>query len=224
MKIAEKQNMRLPYSYIDSVIKSGGVPLGIAVLNDDAYIDEVLNVIDGLLIPGGDDVNPKLYNEETTPYTKGIDDELDAFQIKLIQKALDRGTPILGICRGHQIINVALKGSLYQDISEMKESANIIHDQLKNGYTYEQTVHEVHFEKNSLLEKIYGEKMNINSFHHQVLKQLGNGLQAIGYTEDGVIEAIVSQNHPFVLGVQWHPERSEDQLPIFKLFIGACKK
>lgn len=219
-----KPNMRLPFSYIDSVKRSGGTPIGIPVVNDDAYIDEIVNVIDGLIIPGGDDINPKLFNENTAPYTEGIDDGLDEFQVKLVLKALEKDIPMLGICRGHQILNVALFGSLYQDISEMKPVEWLVHNQLKYGYTDEQTVHEVSFKKNSILEKLYGEKIMTNSFHHQAVKQLGDGLDAIGHTRDGVVEAMVSKNHRFVISVQWHPERSEDQLPLFRQFIEACNK
>lgn len=223
-RIDQKLNMRLPYSYIDPVKKCGGTPLGIPILVDQDYIDDIVNTIDGLIIPGGDDINPKLFHEGRLPYTEGIDDDLDEFQIKLVLKALEKDIPILGICRGHQLLNIALSGTLYQDIREMNRDEWIVHNQLKHGYSDEQTVHEVIFKENSILEKLYGEKIMTNSFHHQAVKQLGDGLEAIGKTRDGVVEAMVSKNHRFAISVQWHPERSEDQLRLFKLFIEACNK
>ncbi len=217
-------NSRLPMTYIHSIKEAGGTPLVMPVINDEKYIDDVLNVIDGLIIPGGDDINPKYFNEKKSPFTKGIDDLLDAFQLKLVEKALQLDMPMLCICRGHQILNVCLNGSIYQDISEYEQGEDVIHDQLKQGYTYHDLVHEVYFKKHSILEALYGEKMMTNSFHHQILKRLGYGLEAIGHTRDGVIEAMRSFNHYFVISVQWHPERSPSQLPLFELFINACKK
>ncbi|QVK18214.1 gamma-glutamyl-gamma-aminobutyrate hydrolase family protein [Mycoplasmatota bacterium] len=223
-KINRKTNMRLPISYINSVKNCGGIPIGIPVVNDETYIGDIVNKIDGLIIPGGDDINPKLFHEETNSYTKGIDDELDEFQIKLVLKALEKDIPLLGICRGHQVLNVALSGSLYQDISELKRDILIVHNQLKYGYDDKQIVHQVRFKKNSILEKLYGEKIMTNSFHHQIIKQLGDGLKAIGHTRDGVVEAMISKNHRFVVSVQWHPERSEEQFSLFRKFIEACNK
>ncbi len=221
--ISNKLNMRLPFSYINSVKECGGIPIGIPVINDDNYIDNILNVIDGIIIPGGADVNPKLYNEAVSPFTYGIDDLLDSFQINLVRKALDKDLPLLGICRGHQVLNVALSGSLYQDISEYKKDNDIIHDQLKFNFTENDSVHEVTFANNSVLENLFGKKVCTNSFHHQIIKNLGKGLRPIGFTGDGVIEAMISENHRFVLSVQWHPERSGDKR-LIKLFIDKCKE
>ncbi len=219
-----KPNARLPLSYVHAIKKGGSIPLIIPVVNEASYIKNIIHEIDGLVIPGGSDVNPQLYNEQLLPCSEGIDDELDHFQIKLIQEALKYDLPILGICRGHQILNVALGGSLYQDIAYVKRTEDIIHDQLLNGYLYEQTIHDVIFKDGSILEDLFGKKMKTNSFHHQMIKKLGVGLEIIGHSEDGIIEAIVHPGFKFVLGVQWHPERSEDQLPLFKLFNEVCKK
>lgn len=215
-------NARIPYTYINCLRNCGAYPFVIPTIDDDIYIEEVINRIDGLLIPGGGDVNPLLYHEEITPLSKDIDDLLDIFQIKLIKKALAKDMPILGICRGHQIINVALSGSLYQDLSLYKTNINVIHDQLKFGYQMKDKVHEVSF--SGILERIYGKKVMTNSFHHQIIKTLGKDLEPIGYTKDGVIEAMISKIHKFVLTVQWHPERNDDYRPLFKLFIENCKR
>ncbi len=221
--IDKKVNVRMPFSYVNCVKNCGGIPVVIPVIDDDNFIEKILTKIDGLIIPGGDDINPNYFNELLSPYTKGVDDLLDRFQIKLIQKALKKDLPVLGICRGHQVLNVALAGTLYQDISEYKVNINIIHDQLHMGYNENEKVHEVTFKKGSILEQLYGERLMTNSFHHQVVKNLGLGLESIGKTKDGVIEAIVSKDHRFVLSVQWHPERSIDYYPLFKLFVDTCK-
>lgn len=223
-EIDDKLNMRVPFSYINCLYNCGAYPIAIPSIDDEKYIDEILKKIDGLLIPGGDDVNPLLYHEEITLYSKGIDNLLDIFQIKLIRKALKKDLPILGICRGHQVINVAFSGTLYQDISHYKVNIIVIHDQLKLGYSEKEKVHEVTFVENSILEKIYGKTLMTNSFHHQIIKNIGNGLEPIGFTKDGVIEALVSKEHKFVLSVQWHPERSDDYQPLFNLLISECKK
>ncbi|HEY8364419.1 MAG TPA: gamma-glutamyl-gamma-aminobutyrate hydrolase family protein [Haloplasmataceae bacterium] len=221
--IDEKVNLRLPYSYINIVKECDGIPLAIPILEEEKQIDKILNIISGLIIPGGGDINPKLYNEEILDVSKNIDEYLDEFQIKLVQKALDKDLPILGICRGHQILNVALSGSLYQDISLYKYNSSIIHNQIDYGFQESDKVHEVNFIKNSQLEKLYGNRHMTNSFHHQIIKKVGEGLEVIGYTDDGVIEAMISKNHSFVLSVQWHPERNADGIKLFKLFIDMCK-
>jgi len=221
--INNHKNVRLPQTYVNALFQVGATPLVIPVINDETYLTKIISQIDGLVIPGGDDVNPNMYHEEVLPYSEGIDDELDSYQYKLISLALKQNLPILGICRGHQMLNVVFNGSLYQDISYVKRTVDICHSQLKEGYSFNEPVHEVVFKQNSILHNLYGDKMMTNSFHHQMIKDLGKDLVAIGHTEDGIVEAIYHPNYKFVLGVQWHPERSSDQLPLFELFNEVCR-
>ncbi len=218
------QNVRLPFTYINSIKNSGGIPIVIPVINEETYIDNIINIIDGLVISGGDDINPNLYHEELSNFSQGIDDELDGFQIKIIEKALTLNLPILGICRGHQIINVAFNGTITQDLSLLHTEVEVIHDQLKMGITRNQSVHEVILSKDSKLWNLYGDKLKTNSFHHQIIGKVGKGLKVTGQTKDGIIEVIESMNHDFVLGVQWHPERSGINKALFDLFINYCRK
>lgn len=217
-------NVRLPFTYVNAIKNSGGTPIVLPVVNDDCVISDFLQVIDGLVIPGGDDINPKLYQEDVSTFSTGIDDKLDEFQIKIIKKALSLNLPILGICRGHQVLNVAFNGTLIQDINFVDTGIKVIHDQLKFGIPRNQAVHEVNLIKDSKLRKLYGDNLMTNSFHHQIIGRLGNGLKATGYTKDGVVEGIESINHDFVLGVQWHPERTDSNKTLFDLFINECEK
>lgn len=148
--------------------------------------DFILETCDGLFVPGGCDINPKHYNEEINGSIDPIDfiDDLDIFYIKEFYKA---HKPILGICRGIQIINVCFNGTLFQDIKEHKD-----------------VFHDVNVEKDSFVYELYKqEKLSVNSFHHQVIKKLGTGLRAVAYSKEGYVEALEGDN---IYAVQWHPE------------------
>lgn len=217
-------NMRLPDKYYKVIHQCGGYPLGIPVINDEAYINRVLDTIDGLVIPGGGDVHPKFYNEPMTDLVMDVDETVDQFHINLILKALERKMPILAICRGHQVLNVALGGSLYQDLSLFNGNNVLLHDQTKIGIPYHETLHEVTFEDGSILASLFGRKMHVNSFHHQAIKDLGKGLKTVAYTSDGVIEAVELEGRKDVISVQWHPERTENQIPLIKYFLNIVRE
>jgi len=223
-KINNISNMRLPENYYKVIHQCGGLPLGIPVINDEVYINKILDTIDGLVVPGGGDVHPKYYQESMTNLVQDVDENLDQFQIDLILKALDRRLPILAICRGHQVLNVALGGSLYQDLSMSNTNNAICHDQTKIGIPNNETIHEVTFKAGSILENIFGKKMKVNSFHHQAIKALGKGLIPTAYSTDGLIEAVELQGRSEVISVQWHPERTENQLPLINYFIKIVRE
>lgn len=218
------ERVNLPNSYIHAVEKAGGVPIVIPVNLNKENIKIQIKSMDGVLISGGGDVNPILYKEEPFKELDYIYQEIDEFDIEVINIALENNKPILGICRGLQVLNVALGGSLYQDLKYIKGS-HIKHNQNAKPYL---GTHYIDIKEGSILKEIITEKVLVNSYHHQSVKTLGNNLKAIAYSNDGVIEAIQKMDKSFVLGVQWHPELMVDydqyMLEIFKRFINESKK
>ena len=178
----------------------------------------------GLLLSGGADVAPALYGEETLPCCGEILPIRDSFEIGIFQKALKASLPVLGICRGIQVINVALGGTLYQDIETQLKGA-IKHPCYD---TPRDKVHEVTVTEDSLLYRASGlTRFGVNSRHHQGIKHLGKGLVATAYYGDGLIEAVDYPQARYVTAVQWHPESLSDRYPeaqtIFNAFVEACK-
>lgn len=207
--------------YIAAVIKGGGVPVQLPYTQTD-FNDEWLDLCDGIIIPGGPDIHPKFYNEDSHQGLTRVYPEVDRYQLDLLNKALERDLAILGICKGCQLINVALGGSLYQDLKEVPtdikhymEAANPV------------VAHKVCAEPSLPIGKLLGKSFYTNSFHHQAIHKLGEGLQVMAHTSDGVVEAVFAKDKKFVWGIQWHPEmmlaESDSMLPIFKAFIDAAK-
>lgn len=209
--------------YIKSVILSGGIPLIIPVNTDEEIIKAQLETVDGLILSGGHDVNPLLFGEEPHKLLGMTMNERDTFESILIKYAFEMDKPILGICRGCQILNVAGGGTLYQDCS-LAEDSYIKHSQ---GHTPAQASHNVNIAEDSELYSVLGEKALVNSFHHMSIKEVANGFKAVAIANDGIIEAIEKVDGSFALATQWHPEMmagsNENMLKIFKLFISKCK-
>jgi putative glutamine amidotransferase len=209
----------IPNSYVDAVERGGGTPV---LLPPTFQIDveQLLDAVDGLVLTGGVDVDPQHYGENPRPQLGTIDPKRDDFEIKITKEALRRGKPILAICRGHQVLNVAAGGTLIQDTTSQVPEA-LKHRQ--NAPTYYPS-HTVRVQEGSRLHGIFGKgELGVNTFHHQAVKDLGEGLVATAWAPDGVIEAMELAGDTFVLGVQWHPERMIDgeMLKIFKAFIAA---
>lgn len=208
-----------------SIHQAGGIPMPIPLIDDDAYIESVLDRIDGLMLIGGSDVSPSYYGQ---PYKKGlgkIDPARDKFEMKLLDKAVQRNMPLFGICRGMQLLNVYFGGTLVQDI-ERYFPTEINHA----GYLGPKMniAHKVNLVKDQVLHACFGkDQLDVNSFHHQMIDKLGDGLEVAAVSEDGVIEAIVHSQYPFLVAVQWHPEMmfqtDREQLKLFQLFIDFIK-
>ena len=213
------ESVHLTNSYIYAVEKAGGVPIVIPVNKNKDNIKIQIEAMDGIIVSGGGDVNPILYQEEPVKELDYIYQDIDEFDIQVINVALENNKPILGICRGLQVLNVALGGSLYQDLKYIK-SSHLKHNQQAKPYL---GTHYIDIKENSILKQVINKKVLVNSYHHQSVKTLGNNLKVTAYSNDGVIEAIEKVGEKFVLGVQWHPELmvdySEDMLNIFKRFI-----
>lgn len=208
--------------YIKSVIKAGGIPVIIPLIKSEKDIKEQLDMVDGIIISGGHDVNPLLYGEEPSQKLGGILPKRDDFDINLIRLAMEAKKPILGICRGHQLLNVVNGGSLYQDLSFI-EGCYIKHNQasLSNIPT-----HTIKIKKGTKLREILGEETMCNSFHHLAIKEVAKGFIASAVSKDGIVEAIEHEGEEFVMGVQWHPEmmsaENKNMLSIFTKLVEAC--
>lgn len=195
----------LKRSYYLAIEKAGGVPVLFPNLKDLGLIDYFLELVDGLLLSGGYDVKPECYGERLGHKSVKLTPDRDKFELALVRKARKRKIPILGICRGHQLINVAFGGTLYQDLS-LRAGKTFKH---KSGKILDyQKKHRVVIKKGSKLFYILGKKeMEVNTSHHQIIKDTAPGFIPTAWSkEDGVIEGLESQKDRYLLSVQWHPE------------------
>ncbi len=194
---------RIQQQYLDFVEVGGGIPVIIPVLKDSSDAEKLISGLDGLIATGGVDVHPTLYGEENS-HSKGCNLSRDASEGALVKEALSQDKPLLGICRGMQIMNVALGGSLHQEIN-VAYDVPLQHTRQDN---WDETIHTLKLIEASILEELFpttGRK--VNSSHHQSVNKPGEGLVIAGEAEDGVVEVIIMPGNNKVLGVQWHPER-----------------
>lgn len=194
----------VPSTYINAIIKAGGKPVTIPAITDVTVLRSIVKELDGLVLTGGEDVNPLYYGEKAIPDINEIDSVRDIYDLVLLKLATDRNIPVLGICRGEQIINVAFGGSLYQDIPTQVENKSIKHKQSEPG---ERGTHDVSIIEGSQLYKILGvTEISTNSFHHQAVKATAPNFIAVAKATDGIVEAIEAYPNRSIMGVQWHPE------------------
>ncbi len=213
--------------YVARVAQAGGLPVVLPPIVEAA--EEMVHGMDGLLLSGGSDLDPSYYGEEALPELDVTLPERDAFEMKLLEQALERGTPVLGICRGMQVLNAALGGTLYQDLpSEFGAWANAHRQQAPLW----QWTHEVDVDSALNLAKIMqATRLRVNSFHHQAIKDLAAPLIAVAHATDGVIEAVESRDltEPWLAGVQWHPEaircaEASEHRHLFEAHVAASKR
>jgi putative glutamine amidotransferase len=212
----ETGNSLLRPGYFEGVCRSGGLPFLIPAL-EPLSAASIVSRLDGLLLSGGQDIDPHFFGEEPHPAIGRINPCRDELEIALCLEAVRHKIPVFGICRGMQLMNAAMGGDLYQDLSAQASSDKLIcHDQpAPKWYGF----HEVQIEDGSRLKDILGTgHARANSFHHQAVRSLGRSLRASAHTGDGIIEAIESEDHPFFIGVQWHPERMLEDKVMFRLF------
>ncbi len=206
----------LTEAYIEAVIQAGGLPLLVPSLSADGCLAAIYSRLDGILFSGGGDIAPERFGAAPHPRIEGVDYARDELELALLLKAIPDGKPFLGICRGCQLVNVGLGGTLYTHIPDQLEGA-LHHDNA--GSRRHDLVHEVKLEAGSALEQAMGEPLvRVNSHHHQGLRDLGSGLHAVGRAPDGLVEAVEVAHHPFGLAVQWHPEWLTDLEPTRRLF------
>jgi putative glutamine amidotransferase len=199
----------VPASYVRAVTRAGGVPL---LVPPGAAYEETLDSVDGLIFSGGSDLDPELYGEQAHAETDGWIRERDDFELGLMQAALARDVPLLAICRGSQVLNVALGGGLEQHVPDRvgtnvhKETPGVFAD------------HDVAVLPGTTLSSILGERTDVKSHHHQGYGELGSGLQEAARAPDGTVEALEDPTRRFTLGVLWHPEEGDD-LALFEALV-----
>jgi putative glutamine amidotransferase len=215
-----------PSAYLDAVIAGGGIPVLLPVTLALRKIDSAMSGLDGFLLTGGSDVDPKHYNEE--PNGTHFDSILplrDAVDLHIARRAAARDLPLLAICRGHQILSVALGGALWQNIPSQVPEA-IRHDfPYRNPYLRDPLRHIVEITPDSRTAALLGStRLRVNSVHHQAVRKPGRGLVVTARSRDGLIEATEMPRHRFVVSVQWHPERLLESVPDMRgLFTGLAE-
>lgn len=221
---AEKQSLWMLPGYLDGLRQAGCLPMILPLTREPEEIDQILAMVDGILLTGGQDVSPELYGEAPA-LTGEVCEMRDAMDQLLLKKAMVLDKPVLGICRGIQFINVALGGSLYQDIPSQHPSA-VEHHQ---SPPYDKPSHAVTLVQGSPLQSLLGQqKLLVNSYHHQAVRRLADGLEVMARSEDDLVEAVWKPDQKFLWAVQWHPEFSfrteESSRRIFAAFAGAMRQ
>ena len=213
--------------YIMAVEASGGAPLMVPPGLDEASMRAIFERLDGLVLSGGGDVDPSYYGESPHTALTEVNAERDRLDLSLARQAVEADKPVIGICRGVQVLNVALGGSLVQDIpTQQPDSLPHSFDGARVARDY--TAHPVRIESGSLLREVMGvDEAGVNSWHHQSLKYIATGLAVVAQSPDGVIETVEMPGRRFVIGVQWHPEWLYDRQPemkrIFEALVQAAK-
>jgi putative glutamine amidotransferase len=191
-------------AYVRSVLAAGGVPILLSPMLGPAFAPRALDGIDGLLLTGGEDIDPAFYGASPSPHLYPPSRERDLFELAIFESARQRELPILGICRGIQLVNVALGGTLFQDLPSERPGP-VSHDP---GSARDARSHDIELQPGTRVARaLGGTTFSVNSFHHQAVDRLADGLVATGWSSDGLIEAVESpENAPWLLAVQWHPE------------------
>lgn len=210
----EAESALVPSAYVNAVERAGGRPL--LVPPSEEGLDETLDALDGLIFSGGSDLDPDTYGQEAHPETKGVAPERDRAELALLQGALERDLPVLAVCRGSQVMNVALGGDLVQHLPE------VVGDEKHKHTAGEFADHDVDLEPGTRLAGLLGDRAPVKSHHHQGFGQLGQGLRKAAWAEDGTLEAIEDPERRFALGVLWHPEEAED-LRLFEALVEEAR-
>ena len=205
----------VPLSYVRAIERAGGRPL--VIPPSEGAIEETLAVLDGILFSGGSDLDPALYDAEAHPETQGVHEARDRAEMALLAAALERDMPVLAVCRGSQVLNVARGGDLVQHLPEV-----LGHEEHKHT-PGEYSDHDVTLEPGTRVGGILGDRAPVKSHHHQGFGRIGEGLQAAAHAEDGTVEALEDPTKRFAVGVLWHPEEGED-MALFEALVEQAKQ
>jgi gamma-glutamyl-gamma-aminobutyrate hydrolase PuuD len=193
----------VPAAYVEAIERAGGRPLLIPPSRDG--VDETLDALDALLFSGGSDLDPELYDQEPHDETIGVVPERDRAELALLSAALERDMPVLAVCRGSQVLNVARGGDLVQHLPD------VVGDEKHKHTPGTFSDHDVMLEPDTQLARLLGERAPVKSHHHQGFGRVGDGLRVAAHAEDGTIEAVEDPSRRFAVGVLWHPEAGEDR-------------
>jgi putative glutamine amidotransferase len=204
----------IPASYVRSVARAGGVPLLVPPSDAEGF-EEILDALDGLVFSGGSDLDPELYGEAPHEETTGVIRERDDFELALMKAALDRDLPVLAICRGSQVLNVALGGGIEQHVPD--RVGNDAHKAVPGVFAE----HDVEVAPGTRLASILGGRAHVKSHHHQSFTGVGENLNVTAHADDGTPEGLEDPTRSFTLGVLWHPEEGED-LALFEALVAEA--
>ena len=219
---ADRKTLQVNDTYIQAIIQAGGIPICLPYLDGPDSI-HIMNKIDGLLLIGGHDIDPRFYDADPHPKLGEIIKQRDESELAYFYEAFELDIPIFGICRGHQLLNVALGGTLLQDIESQREHV-IKHSQVSERG---ETTHKVTIFKSRLQEILGQDLIYVNSFHHQAVHRIADELVEVAISADGIVEALEHREKFYCLSVQWHPEelavvQDEHALKLFSSFVEAC--
>ena len=217
----DRQSIYVTASYLSAIETSGGLPVIIPCISSTYDIASYIKLCDGFLFCGGDDITPILFREELYTDRGHTDQKTDSFHLSFMKEALRSRLPIFGICRGMQVLNLALGGTIYLDISH-RPHPSLIHMHL--SVIRSDLFLKISFSNNSLLYNFLRDNHLVNSFHHQAIKKLGKDLFLSAISSDGIAQAIEYPKLPFVVGVQWHPECLLEDESMFELFRHFIKE
>ena len=212
--------------YSEALSMAGALPMIMPYIEsrseDEQYIREFLDEVDGVVLPGGGDIDPALYNSYPQKYLGNISPERDRWELKILQMAMEMKKPILGICRGFQLLNILYGGTLKVDVCGNNDDSKIPHMALMVPKYYK--THKLEIKENTRLARVFaGDEVAVNSYHHQAVDKVGEGLKVSAVAPDGFVEGIEDPNYPYLVGVQWHPEmmaaKDPVQLKLFKDFV-----
>lgn len=223
----EKNMLFVKNGYYNGILESGGLPAVIPVTSNTDVLDEFIDRCDGLLLCGGPDIDAKYFGELNRPFSGDISPYRDEMELYAAKRVVQLNKPLLGICRGIQIINVALGGTIYQDISAQISDRELVKHSQSAPVWY--PTHDVFIERGTHIWSCFMEEcMRVNSFHHQAVKDTAPGFTVTARASDGVIEAIEHSSNTFAVGVQWHPETMWGEnrifLNLFKALVEHCRK
>ena len=207
-------------TYVEAIVHAGGIPFVLPLVDDSAINRGTYDYVDAILFAGGNDINPALFGENRHPTVTDVSILRDTVEMRLMRWTLESDRPLLGICRGMELLNVACGGTLHQDIASVLPEASD-HDLSTVARDIEHVAHQLRLKTSSRLATIVAaNSLGTNTHHHQAINKVGGGLEAVAWSEDGVIEAIEAPDKPFVIGVQSHPESMEARsVPAWRRFF-----
>lgn len=217
------------HTYVDAVLRAGGVPLFVPFIDDENALRQLYQLADGIIFSGGNDIDPKLYGIQNSELSTDISEARDKQELLLYEWCFEDKKPILAVCRGMQLLNVFLGGTLYEDIPLQLPQASD-HNISGTKRDFEYVAHNLKVDPDSKLASILGAtQISANALHHQAIKDLGKGLQPVAWAEDGVIEAVEMSGEQFIIGIQSHPEVLESSVEtkwrkIFNEFVARTSK